>query len=435
MRTQDAVDEGDGAYLASLRRLLVAPGYTADVREAAFVRLEVADPDGLRQVLRTALPGMGAWEGRTRLCSLIGDRGWTDMTPTLALAWAQPVGFFSREWERPEARALAAIHGEAQVVEVLLAELRQDRSAREQAYRARLWELLHRLGERERLVAMLNDTDAGTEDLFLLDLRAGLLVLGVMPANREEILWLRRLREPEHRAFWESAREALAALPRAERAALAMRDVPIVVAAARHMPELLARSTGELFDELAGSLRGQRFHSRTSNFDNVNPDQRERLRDHARVLTRGDLMAMLIARRALETRAVTDHLFDFAERDRRDRTTEYGGLIRLDDRGRFEIVEYPPRLREHDRKFNAAPEMIDAGYTALFHLHFHAQKHDNAEYAGPGFGDFQYAEAIGAHCLVATFIDAQRLNVDWYRAGRIMVDLGEIVGAPAAAPR
>ena len=44
--------------------------------------------------------------------------------------------------------------------------------------------------------------------------------------------------------------------------------------------------------------------------------------------------------------------------------------------------------------------MFDAAYTGVFHFHNHAQKYDNQDYAGPHMGDFAYAEATRANCLV-----------------------------------
>ena len=115
------------------------------------------------------------------------------------------------------------------------------------------------------------------------------------------------------------------------------------------------------------------------------------------------IAAMLMVMRSMRVPEVVAHLFDYAERDRIDETTEYGGVIDLDERNRFEIHEFPPRIRTHDRQFNASQEMFDAGYTAVFHFHFHAQEHRNAAHAGPGLGDDRYADATRANCLVFTF--------------------------------
>jgi hypothetical protein len=135
---------------------------------------------------------------------------------------------------------------------------------------------------------------------------------------------------------------------------------------------------------------------------------------------------MLLARRALEVPEVAAHLFDYAARDRGDTSTEYGGVIDLDAAGRFQVLEFAPRLRFHDERFQASPEMFDAGYTALVHFHFHVQRPRNEEYAGPGLGDMEYAQSTRANCLVLTSVGEHRMNVDFYRHDGVVVDLGLI---------
>jgi hypothetical protein len=275
-------------------------------------------------------------------------------------------------------------------------------------------------------VQLVTERRIPDDDAFMLDLQAGAAELGLVPHNREEILWLRKLREPERQAFWDEAVAALAQLEPSRRASLEFRDIPIIVSAARHEPELLAMDESAIYARLDAALRGRKHHSRGSNWNNESVNQRERLYEWRGELTWGDLAAMHIALRALQVPQVVDHLLDYAERDRRDETTEYGGVIALDEQGRFEILEFPPRIREHDQKFIASQAMLDAAYTSLFHFHMHAQRHWNRDYAGPGFGDVNYADNTRANCLVFTFLSEDAMNVDFYRHGRVMVDLGEI---------
>ena len=102
------------------------------------------------------------------------------------------------------------------------------------------------------------------------------------------------------------------------------------------------------------------------------------------------------------------------------------GVMALDEKGRFEILEFPPRFRRHDNEFIASQAMLDAAYTALFHFHNHAQRYTNNDHAGPGIGDVQYADNTRANCLVFTFVNKDTLNVDFYRHDRVIVDLGEV---------
>ena len=70
--------------------------------------------------------------------------------------------------------------------------------------------------------------------------------------------------------------------------------------------------------------------------------------------------------------------------------------------------------------------MFDAGYVSLFHFHMHVQRYRNERYAGPGPGDLDYAELNRTNCLVLTFVGRDRLNVDFYRHGGVVVDLGVV---------
>ena len=138
-----------------------------------------------------------------------------------------------------------------------------------------------------------------------------------------------------------------------------------------------------------------------------------------------DLATINVMRRAVRDQAVAAALFAQADRDLRDVSTEYGGLLKVAD-GRFTVKGYEPRFRAHDLKFIPSDKMITDLYASVAHYHFHAQRLKNARYAGPGEGDLRLAERINANYLVFTFIDRDRLNVDYYQRGRIVIDLGTI---------
>jgi hypothetical protein len=70
--------------------------------------------------------------------------------------------------------------------------------------------------------------------------------------------------------------------------------------------------------------------------------------------------------------------------------------------------------------------MLTAGATALAHFHFHVQRDDNADYAGPSEGDVGYAQDQGRACVVFTSVRAGVLNADYYQPGGITIDLGEV---------
>ncbi|MFM7134137.1 MAG: hypothetical protein ACKO0W_07460, partial [Planctomycetota bacterium] len=60
------------------------------------------------------------------------------------------------------------------------------------------------------------------------------------------------------------------------------------------------------------------------------------------------------------------------------------------------------------------------------HVHFHAQRYDNSDYAGPHLGDFAFAEETRCSGIVLAFLGPDELGVDFYRHGRMVVDLGAI---------
>lgn len=415
-------------YVQALRRMLHVDGYTIPSRLLALDRLEKIDPEALKRTLEVQLPRLNALEWRRRLCQEIAARGWTDYGPTLVRAWADPrPGWVERDEDRPERLALEKLFGKDRIDEYLFQTLLESDAVSSQNLRTRCWEMLIRLGARDKLARMLADASVNPDDAFILDLRAASAELGVFPVNREEILWLRKLREPSRAAFWSAAREAVSQLPERRRQQVEIRDLPIIVAASRHRPEILAQNEEQLYAALQAALKSpEAGKEHTIDFEGWAGDFKQRLQQWRPELTWGDLAAMTLALEAMRVPELAGHLFDFGDRDVKDRSTEYGGVIRLDDSGRFELVEIAPKIRGNDERFNAPQELLDAGYTSLFHIHFHATRYDNARYAAPAQGDMLYADSTRSNALVFTFIDRDRLNVDFYRHSQVSVDLGEV---------
>jgi hypothetical protein len=414
---------GDPQYLAALHEVLWNVGYLPGTREQALERLAAHDVAGLKREIRNRLPNLGARAWQERLCELIADRGWTDLSPAIVSAWARPIRFVD-DFDRVEYATLVRLHGPDHVIDTVYQTLVD--STDRPFLRTRSWELLIRLGEDRRLRQLLADTTVGPDDPMLADLRGAAVDLGVFPRTREEILWVRALRDPARAEFYSQAAAVVCGLDAQRLAGLEVRDLPALVAASVHDPRLLRESPAELRPQVESRLKGARHHLDPRRYEGHPGTYGERLADHADELTWGDLAAMLLALRAVAVPQVADHLFDYAERDRADESCEYGGVITLDSQGRFEVLEFPPRFRRHDNEFIASQAMLDAGYTALFHFHLHAQRHRNDRYAGPGTGDLAYADNMRANCLVLTFLDAGRLNVDFYRHGHVIVDLGEV---------
>lgn len=415
------------AYLKALRRIIVQPAYSLEMRNEAWDRLVKNDLAGLKSALELNLPRMLIYEWRREVCKRIGAAGWKDLTPTLVRAWAVVMPAYGANlFERPEYFALVELWGKDRVSQVLYEMLLKSDPIREANLRSRCWELLLATGERARILALLADVNSASTDSFVLDMRRSATDLGIIPRNREEILWMRALRMPDKRAFWDAARAAVEKLPPEAREKLEPRDLAIVVAAAAFEPDLLTSSRDQLFERVSAALSNEKTRRYGASFEGYGTQLPETPRAHSAELTWGDCAAILVAREALEQPAIRTHLFDIADRDQTDRLTEYGGLLRLDSQGRYELVECAPQSRGSDVRFEASQKMFDAGYDALFHFHNHAQTFDNQRYAGPHFGDFGYADATGVNGLVFTFIDRSTMNADYYRRGQVVIDLGTV---------
>ncbi len=426
MRQLDATP-ADPAYLASLRRLVATAQAPIEARKAAFERLLENDRESLRRQLELRLPREESDLWREWACGRIAELAWVEMTPTLIRAWAVPRPAWQiSDAPRPERQALERLHGADRLPAVLLLALVESDPVVQANLRMRCWELLLSLDREPALRQLLANEEIGGDDPLLRDLRQVGIELGVLPRTREEILWARAICTPALAEHRDRVAAAVAALPPARRDTLRMRDLSLVAAAAAHRPELLAEDEETLYAALAARLEGRDAGRHAADFEGYGSGPSEALGRRRRDLLWSDLVAMHLAIEAAEVPAVQRHLFDIADRDRLDRTTEFGGVIALDGSGRFEVLEFPPRSRVGDDRFVGPPELFEALRTGLFHFHLHAQQHENRRYAGPHLGDFAFADASGANCLVLTFIDSRTLNLDWYRDGRMVVDLGTI---------
>ena len=418
--------DDDPIYLDLLAGIVWRPGYGLAVRREALNELWAHDREQTILLLRRQLPRMTNWPWLTECCAWIADRDITELDPALISSWGRPRALTPDETDRPEFIALVRMHGRDAVVDKIFELFVASNKRSQRGLRQRCWDLLHRLGERGRLIALATESEPDTDDIMMLDLNAAARDFGMVPYNREEIIWLQKLRQPENEDFWEEAMVAMERVPAERRSELEMRDLAIVVAATRHRQDLLDAPVTRLYSHVDGMLRGRKHYSEYNpGIPGADP-MMERLRTHRERLTWSDLAAIELALQALQHAPVRTHLFAYADEDHEDESTEFGGVIALDRKGRFEVLEFKPRIREHDLKFNASQAMFDAGYTSLFHFHFHAQRYGNRDHAGPGLGDMNYADNTRANCLVFTFVDEDRMNVDYYRHGRVIVDLGTI---------
>ncbi|MBT4584661.1 MAG: hypothetical protein HOC93_06225 [Phycisphaerae bacterium] len=411
-------------YRETLHRMLWVSGYTNDARHAALNRLWNVDRDGVIKTVRQRLPRMDNWTWIEQLCEWIAEEEVLELDAALISSWSQPTMRYE-EADRPERQALVLMYGEGELATLVFQSLLATNKSWQQGYRTRCWELLLRIGAQDKLLTLLSGSSIPEDDMFLLDLQRATLELGIMPQNKEEILWARELCKPEYSDFWNEAVEALSLLDDDRRVSLEMRDIPIAVTVSRHWPELATKSTSSLVRFLETELKNRKHYFEYEGGGNTST-LNELLPSHKNKLSWGDAVAIRVALEAMEVPEVRTHFFDYANRDHLDTSTEFGGVVELDKQGRFVIQEFEPIIRNHDRRFDAPQKMFDAAYTSLFHFHFHAQKYKNGNHAGPGMGDKKYADNTRANCLVLTYVNSNTMNVDYYRHGHVVVDLGTI---------
>ncbi|MFO0962836.1 MAG: hypothetical protein U0625_08005 [Phycisphaerales bacterium] len=424
LREQQPLSEG---AKVALRRVLFAPGFNLQTRQAAFDLLMEADRDGMREALQANIVRLESFEFRRWMLEQIGARGMKDYTVVVVNSWAGPVPSWGPdERKRPEYEAMAALYGEDKVADALFQVLLDAHPVRQSALRARTWELLMRIGQRDRLKELVLASASRPDDVMLRDIRKLVDEFGILPETREELLWLAKLRQTASPAFWAAASAALKQVPEDQKRNFELRGIPVVVAAAAYDPQALSRTRDELLAEQIAALKNRDAGKYSANFTGWEQGRTESLAMQKEQAKWIDLLAVRMALKMLEDPKVRAKLFDIADRDLQDRRTEYGGIVRIKDDGTWEIVEVRPRATGVDTRFEAPQELFDMGYTALFHFHMHCQEYENGNYAGPHMGDFGYADSTRANCLVFSFVRRNELNADYYRHGKFVVDMGKV---------
>jgi hypothetical protein len=195
--------------------------------------------------------------------------------------------------------------------------------------------------------------------------------------------------------------------------------------AAANRPLWMQASRDGLLTSLDSALESRKKHLRAAAATAGNR-QPESLRTWREKMCWGDALLCLIAAEATEDRGLTAILLTQSEDDRRDTSTEYGGVIDGGAAGGFAVRLFQPRpaQRMGDRRFIAPSEMIDQGVDSIFHYHLHCTSADNADYAGPSDDDIAYAKRQGRSCLVFTCVSRESMNVDYYQGDGVVIDLG-----------
>ena len=415
-----------------LKRTAWGRGNRPNVRNAAIDELLADDATDTARMLSLLLPTESQWGVIEHVCDLAVESNNTELIPALVRSWTRFVQRPSDE-DRPERAALVALAPGVPVERTIFgvfATVHDPDDHFGERTRRDAWTLLSRIdpdGSMARdFVAQAPDA---SDDPLLADLQVAARDLGAIPLTTEQLDWVEELRKPAHAEFWERGKTIVASLGADQREGFELRHVVGVLWASEHREGWLGVSRNEMLSGLTTELAGRRHTRRTADFPDAMTGPRETIDHWGGDLVWGDALLMRIALTAITDTGVIRELYEQADHDKRDESTEHGGVLDADPEGGFVAYSYPPRpaQRAGDNRFIASQELIDAGNAALFHYHFHAQEFNNDEYAGPGVGDLEYARRFGRSCLVLTFTSSKTLGVDYYQPDGARIDLGAIV--------
>lgn len=399
-----------------------------DALAADAAAADVADTRNMLVLLLGVEPDRGVIE---HVCELAAARGWTEFAPPIVRAWSRKMVIVKDE-ERVERGALQKLFPgrsvEATVYEVFTApEMGGNSPAAERVEKARVaaWDVLTRIDRDGSKRRQLLTTSSSAGGPAMADLQTAARDLGIVPMTAMELSWLRQLRRPEHAAWWSDVSSVVAKLGPAEREGLSLRHLEALRWASVNEPLWIGLDRAALASKIAELLKGRETFIRTEEGGDAGRGS-ERFRDNVKQMCWADMVTVLVVDRAIAG-GIGDELWNQAKQDQGDTTTEYGGILQQQN-GRYSAVLYTPRASQRlsDTRFVASDDMLTAGATALVQYHFHAQKNQNAEYAGPSAGDVEYARDSGRLCVVFTPIRAGVFNAYLYFGDAVRTDLGVV---------
>lgn len=472
----------------TLKQVMWKGSAPSPLRVHAFGKL-VSDttPEGqadTRNFVRLRLPTEAQWPVIEAMCKHIAaeaatDRAgaWRQVVPALVRSYARKVPV-PPDPDRPEREALLALFPD-QTLERIVFDVYLDpemKSAGDlkiapdvaEKQRQAAWELLGRLdsdGSRRREFL----TNAPADSPAVTTLARFANELRVVPVTGSELAWANGLIESADAGapgWWASVQAAAAQLNAQQSAGLQLRHLEALRWATAHQSRWVSADRDGLLAELKARLEPRRKWRKTEGVGPNDLQSPELLSDWADRLSWGDVLTILVIDEAMKDPRVVEALFEQAAADRVDTSGEHGGLLFATDatpmasgpggaiKPKWDMAGGEPGFvargyagrpaqRVNDRTFVAPDDMFTAegaGGRALAHYHFHAQSVNNADYAGPGYGDHEYAALHGRACLVLTSVRPGVLNVDYYqRPGRVppdakflapgngvQIDLGEV---------
>jgi len=408
---------GHPERIAFLKEVCSESGHTQKMRTVAFDELLTYDEQDTRDTFRLRVPYLPSWSFLEHVCDRAVEYGWTDYTPSLIRSLSKTSPFYIGE-TRPEETALLELHPEKDLTTIIYNYVAQPSTGPlDERWRMHAWELLaHRAGVRSVMTQLIEANADQPNDPFMANIQTGYNELGIVPLTREEVLWLQRVLKPENSAWYDRCKAAVDTLSPEQRAELSMRHLAVLVRVHDHHPDWLTMSRPDLVQDLTFKLNGRKMYTVTKSAVPVLTNSKTQKFDHWKdKLAWADLITIRLALTIVDDPDIQHTLFAQTERDRTDITTEHGGIFDLDEQGQPVAVPFSPRIRQGDYKFFAPDEMVERGYTAPFHYHFHVQEEDTRDHAAPGLGDLQYAQTMGINGLVITSVSHGRLNVDYYQ--------------------
>ena len=423
---QAAAEEYDNPQrIAMLQTLVTKFGHPPEIRIRAIDHLVAYDAEDARQFLSRDLDTIRSSLVIEHAIDIALERQWSDWTPALVRRYAKLDPMVGDD-ERVERRALLELNP-GQSIEQIVMDVFVDPTFSTKIYlRAMAWQLLYRLtGDDATRRAMLMSAEA--RDPLIADLQIAARDLNVLAENVQSITWLQMLRTEPYARFWNQASRVVSQLTTEQRQDLEARHLPVLVYLGENRDRMLTLSRRELLRDLGQFVGGGRHHMRGSNIDGPMDKHPQVLNHWADELVWADLATMHVMTRMMSDSSARRQWFEQADADHRDKSTEYGGLIALDEGGSVFPKLYKPMMRRHDKVYYAPKELVIDAYTSLAHYHFHVASQKNRNHAGPGYGDLKrIARLQQFNGLVLTFIDADRLNVDFYCKPSVVVDLGTI---------